>query len=61
MGYRGHNYGDDHGVIADKRHRGETPKRIWRWMKRIAAVQPTIGHLKADHRLDRNQLRGHPR
>jgi IS5 family transposase len=45
-------------VIVDKRRRGETPKRIWRWMKRRAAVEPTIGHLKTDHRLDRNQLRG---
>ena len=58
MGYRGHNYGGEHGVIVDKRRRGETPKRIWRWMKRRAAVEPTIGHLKTDHRLDRNLLRG---
>ncbi len=27
-------------------------------MKRRAAVEPTIGHLKSDHRLERNQLRG---
>jgi len=27
-------------------------------MKRRAAVEPTIGRLKSDHRLDRNQLRG---
>ncbi len=27
-------------------------------MKRRAAVEPTIGHLKNEHRLDRNQLRG---
>lgn len=58
MGYRGHDYSGDHVVIVDKRRRGETPKRIWRWMKRRAAVEPTIGHLKCDHRLDRNQLRG---
>jgi transposase, IS5 family len=58
MGYRGHDYGGDQTVIVDKRRRGETPKRIWRWMKRRAAVEPTIGHLKSDHRLDRNQLRG---
>lgn len=58
MGYRGHNYQGDKTVIVDKRHRGETPKRVWRWMKRRAAVEPTIGHLKCDHRLERNQLRG---
>jgi len=57
MGYRGHDYGGEHPVIVDKRRRGETPKRIWRWMKRRAAVEPTIGHLKSEHRLDRNQLR----
>lgn len=58
MGYRGHNYQGEHVVIVDKRRRGETPKRTWRWMKRRAAVEPTIGHLKAEHRLERNQLRG---
>lgn len=58
MGYRGHDYSGEHTVIVDKRRRGETPKRVWRWMKRRAAVEPTIGHLKTEHRLDRNQLRG---
>jgi IS5 family transposase len=58
MGYRGHNYQGDKTVIVDKRRRGETIKRIWRWMKRRAAVEPTIGHLKSDHRLKCNQLRG---
>ena len=58
MGYRGHDYQGDKTVIVDKRRRGETVKRIWRWMKRRAAVEPTIGHLKSDHRLERNQLRG---
>jgi IS5 family transposase len=27
-------------------------------MKRRAAVEPTIGHLKSAHRLERNRLRG---
>ena len=27
-------------------------------MKRRAAVEPTIGHLKNEHRLERNRLRG---
>jgi transposase, IS5 family len=52
------NFQGSHTVIVDKRRRGETPRRVWRWMKRRAAVEPTIGHLKAEHRLDRNQLRG---
>jgi len=58
MGYRGHGYEGDKTVIVDKRRRGETPRRIWKWMKRRATVEPTIGHLKSEHRLDRNQLRG---
>lgn len=58
MGYRGHEYQGEKTVIVDKRRRGETAKRVWRWMKRRAAVEPTIGHLKADHRLERNQLHG---
>jgi len=58
LAYRGHDYEGENMVIVDKRRRGETPKRIWRWMKRRAAVEPTIGHLKSEHRLERNQLRG---
>lgn len=58
MGYRGHDYQGERTVIVDKRRRGETARRIWRWMKRRAAVEPTIGHLKSEHRLERNQLRG---
>lgn len=30
----------------------------WRWIKRRAAVEPGIGHLKREHRMDRNRLRG---
>jgi transposase, IS5 family len=29
-----------------------------REMKRRAAVEPVIGHLKAEHRMDRNNLKG---
>jgi len=58
MGYRGHGYEGDKTVIVDKRRRGGTPRRIWKWMKRRAAVEPTIGHLKSEHRLERSQLRG---
>ena len=31
---------------------------IRREMKRRAAVEPVIGHLKAEHRMDRNYLKG---
>ena len=58
MGYRKHDYTGPIEVIVDKRRRGETPRRIWRWMKRRAAVEPTIGHLKSSYRLERNRLKG---
>ena len=57
-GYRGHNYTGAAQVHVDKVRRGRTPKRLWRWMKRRAAVEPTIGHLKQEHRMDRNRLKG---
>jgi IS5 family transposase len=58
MGYRGHDYAGTTEVLTDRRGRGSIPKRIWRWMKRRAAVEPTIGHLKSDYRLERNRLKG---
>ena len=30
----------------------------WRWVKRRVAVEPLIGHLKVDHRMERNYLKG---
>lgn len=58
MGYRGHDYAGPVMVHVDKRTRGRTPKALWRWMKRRAAVEPSIGHLKNEHRFERNRLRG---
>ena len=58
MGYRGHKYSGKVEVHVDKRRRGRTAKRLWRWMKRRAAVEPGIGHLKREHRMDRNRLKG---
>ena len=43
---------------VDKRRRGRTPRSGWRWMKRRAAIEPGIGHLKQEHRMDRNRLKG---
>jgi len=58
MGYRGHDYDGAVTVHVDKRRRGKTPPALWRWMKRRAAVEPSIGHLKSEHRLERNRLKG---
>ena len=57
-GYRGHGYTGDVKVHVDKVRRGPTSKSLWRWMKRRAAVEPSIGHLKQEHRMDRNRLKG---
>ena len=57
-GYRGHGYTGTIEVHVDKHHRGRTPKSLWRWMKRRAAVEPSIGHLKQEHRMDKNRLKG---
>jgi IS5 family transposase len=58
MGYRGHDYDGAVAVHIDKRRRGRTSRALWRWMKRRAAVEPSIGHLKSEHRLERNRLKG---
>ena len=57
-GYRGHGYEGEVEVHVDKERRGKTAKSLWRWMKRRAAVEPGIGHLKQEHRMDRNRLSG---
>ena len=56
-GYRGHNAPPDYRFrvfIAGQRRR-VTPK-IKREMRRRSAVEPVIGHLKAEHRMGRNYL-----
>ncbi len=58
MGYRKHDYEGLVQVHVDKKRRGSISKSLWRWMKRRAAVEPTIGHLKQDCRLERNRLKG---
>src|SRR4051794_34601851 len=56
-GYRGHNAPPDHKfrVFISGQKRGVTPK-IKRELRRRAAVEPVIGHLKAEHRMGRNYL-----
>jgi len=56
-GYRGHNAPPDHKlrVFLSGQKRGVTPK-IKRELRRRAAVEPVIGHLKAEHRMGRNFL-----
>jgi len=57
-GYRGHGCKGEIEVHVDKVRRGKIAKSLWRWMKRRAAIEPGIGHLKRKHRMDRNRLKG---
>ena len=43
--------------LATRRKSSMTP-REWRWFKRRSAIEPVIGHMKQDHRMDRNYLKG---
>ena len=58
QGYRGHGY-EGSAIVHVVR---TIPKRATRAMRRMlqrrAAIEPTIGHLKSDNRLDRNYLTG---
>ena len=56
-GYRGHNHNRTFRVwISGQVQRVTRPIR--REMKRRAAVEPVIGHVKAEHRMGRNYLKG---
>jgi IS5 family transposase len=56
-GYRGHNAPLSHKfrIFTQGQKRRVTPA-IKREMKRRAAVEPVIGHIKTEHRMDRNYL-----
>jgi IS5 family transposase len=58
-GYRGHNAPPDYKfkVYTSRQKRRVTPA-VKREMKRRAAIEPVIGHLKEEHRMDRNYLAG---
>jgi IS5 family transposase len=57
-GYRGHDHPHKFRVWISGQARRVT-KPIRREMKRRAAIEPMIGHLKAEHRMGRNYLKGH--
>jgi transposase, IS5 family len=58
-GYRGHNAPPDHKfkvhISGQRRRVTETIKRE---LRRRSAVEPVIGHAKAEHRMGRNHLAG---
>jgi transposase, IS5 family len=60
-GYRGHGAPPPYAmrVYVSEQKRGVT-KAIKRDLRRRAAVEPVIGHMKNEHRMDRNYLAGSP-
>jgi IS5 family transposase len=56
-GYRGHDYPKKDRVFLSGQRRGLTPG-IKRELKRRSAIEPMIGHMKSDGRLDRIYLLG---
>ncbi|MDO9006376.1 MAG: IS5 family transposase [Aquabacterium sp.] len=58
LGYRKHDYEGAATVNIVGRDLKGIPKALGRWMKRRAAIEPTIGHMKNDGRLGRNFLLG---
>jgi IS5 family transposase len=57
LGYRGHNYTGDTEVHIARRGSRVT-RSLKKWLKRRNAIEPKIGHLKSDNRMDRNYLKG---
>jgi transposase, IS5 family len=56
-GYRGHDYDKKERVFITRQRRGLTPT-IKRELRRRSAIEPMIGHMKADGRLGCNHLLG---
>jgi len=58
LGYRGHNYEGECRVLIVNRYRKSIPASLKRWWKRRSAVEPVIGHMKHEHGMERNRLKG---
>jgi IS5 family transposase len=58
QGYRGHGYTGETTVHIVDRKRRRFSRTERKWRGRRAAIEPVIGHLKSDHRMDRNRLHG---
>lgn len=58
MGYRGHRLKGETKIHLVGKTPKTATKSLRKWMKRRAAVEPIVGHLKSDYRLNRNHLKG---
>jgi IS5 family transposase len=57
-GYRGHAYEGTASVHVVRTIPKRATRAVRRMLKRRAAIEPTIGHLKSDNRMNRNYLTG---
>jgi len=59
-GYRGYDYDGETDVHIVGQSNREKPitRSLLKWLKRRNAIEPKIGHLKTDSRMDRNYLKG---
>jgi IS5 family transposase len=58
QGYRGHGYEGAASVHVVRTIPKRATRALRRMLKRRAAIEPTIGHMKSDNRLNRNYLTG---
>ncbi len=58
MGYRGHDAGETTQVHLVGRRKKKLSRTLRKWFKRRAAIEPIIGHLKSDNRMQRNHYQG---
>jgi IS5 family transposase len=58
QGYRGHGYEGSAIVHVVRSIPKRATRALRRMLKRRAAIEPTIGHLKSGNRMDRNYLTG---
>ncbi len=58
QGYRGHNYSGSAKVHVVRYISRKAKRALQRLLRRRSAIEPSIGHMKSDNRLDRNQLTG---
>ena len=58
MGYRGHKYEGPCHVEIVNRYRKAVPGSMRYWHRRRSAIEPIIGHMKGDCRMERNRLKG---
>jgi IS5 family transposase len=58
-GYKGNpkQLGSTNIHLASRRKSSMKPSE-WRWFRRRVAIEPVIGHMKQDHRMERNHLKG---